>query len=185
LFTVVHDARHPFVVRTARTTVRDVGTTFDVRAYAADANERVTVAEGEVAVAGVALHARDAASLDASGHVTVRRNVDVSAPMAWVQGRLVFEDTPLADAARMLARTYDLDMTIADSTLGTELVTASFAAGESAGEVLRAVTLAVGAHYEQTGRKVVIRRGAVPAGHPGATPGAASLQRLTRAGTDR
>jgi ferric-dicitrate binding protein FerR (iron transport regulator) len=182
----VHDVRRPFVVQTFRATIRDVGTTFDVRAYASDLGERVTVAEGEVAVAGVALRARDQASLDDAGHISVRRNVEVTAPMAWVQGRLVFEDTPLADAARMLARTYDLDVAVADSSLGRERVTAAFPAGEAVGEVLRAVTLAVGAHYEQIGRTVMIRRGAARTRQPSAAATAATaVQRLARGDADR
>jgi ferric-dicitrate binding protein FerR (iron transport regulator) len=180
LFAVVHDARRPFAVRTARTVVRDVGTTFAVTAYADDACERVAVVEGEVALQGVALHANDMATVDSAGRLAVRRAVDVTAYTGWTQGGLVFKDTPLGEAMRDLARTFDLDVTIADSELAVKLVTGSFR-DQPADEVLSAITHVVGAHYERTGRTVVIRRGALPVGRP--APAGIAPQRLTRAGT--
>jgi transmembrane sensor len=161
-FAVVHDADHPFAVRTSRAVVRDVGTTFSVRAYVGDAEQRVVVSEGQVALGAVTLGARDLAAVNAAGLVTVRHGVDVSRYAAWTQGQLVFEDTPLREVTAELGRTYDLDVTLADSTLGKELVTASFT-DQSVDEVLRVVTHVVGATYRRTGRTVVIRRGPVPA----------------------
>jgi ferric-dicitrate binding protein FerR (iron transport regulator) len=182
LFTVVHDAVHPFAVRTAHTTVRDVGTTFVVRAYAQDPDERVAVGEGEVALPGAELRARDVASVDVSGRVSVRRDVDVAPYLTWVQGGLVFQDTPLRDVVRELARTYDLEVTVADTALEGEVLSASFN-GESADEVLGVITHIVGAHFTRSGRAVVIRRGAVPVGRPGAASDAA--QRVARGGERR
>jgi transmembrane sensor len=160
----VHDERHPFVVRTARGTVRDVGTTFAVRAYGDDAEHLVAVAEGEVSVGATVLTARDVATIGEGGRVAVRRGVDVARYLDWAQGRLVFDGTPLADAARELSRAYNLDVRIADSTLSRKLVTASFTS-ESVDEVLDVVTNIVGARYDRNGRTVVIQRGSVPAGH--------------------
>jgi transmembrane sensor len=170
VFAVVHDAKRPFVVHTQHTTVRDVGTTFVVRAYAPDGAARVAVAEGEVAVGGAALKANDAASIDTAGRITVRRGVDVSRDFGWSTGRLEFEDTPLRDVAKEIERTYGIDVTIADSAIARKLVTASFS-DESVDEVLTTVTRVVGAQYTRNGRTVVIRRGVVPAGQRGGTPG--------------
>jgi ferric-dicitrate binding protein FerR (iron transport regulator) len=162
LLTVVHDPRRPFVVRTAHAVVRDVGTTFMVRAYADDPLERIVVSEGQVAVADVGLGTHDAASIDGVGHVTVRRGVDLAADLAWVRGGLAFTDAPLRDVVRELARTYGVDVTIADTVLAGKLVTASFG-DEPIDAVLNVVTLAVGAHYERHGPSVVIRSGIAPA----------------------
>jgi ferric-dicitrate binding protein FerR (iron transport regulator) len=178
LFTVVHDARRPFQVRTRHTTVTDVGTTFAVRAYADDADEQIAVAEGEVALPGAALSARDVAAVDSAGRIRVRRGVDVSPYVGFAQGLLAFKDTPLSEAARDLARTFDLDVTIADSTLATKPVTASFT-GQPVDEVLDVVSHVVGAHFERHGRAVVIRRGVAPVGRRG--PATTAEQRMTDA----
>ncbi len=157
-FAVVHDAAHPFAVHTSRVTVRDVGTTFAVRAYEDDGAARVAVADGEVAIGSVRLHAHDLALIDGTGRVRTHGGADVTAELAWTQGGLAFHDTPLADVARDVARTFDLHVTIADSGLAMQLVTATFGA-ESADDVLDEVTRLVGARYERVGQRVVIRRG--------------------------
>lgn len=166
VFAVVHDATRPFVVRTARGDVRDVGTTFVVRAYGEDSTARIAVAEGEVAVGGTSLHAHDAAAIDRVGRMTVRRGVDVTTEFGWSTGVLVFADTPLREVARELERTYALTVAIEDSVIAGKLVTATFT-DETVDEVLSTVTRVVGARFARTGKMVVIRRGVVPAGAGG------------------
>jgi ferric-dicitrate binding protein FerR (iron transport regulator) len=166
LFTVVHDSRHPFLVRTARAVVRDVGTTFTVVAYAKDPGVEVAVAEGEVSVAGSALKASDVGTIGATGLLTVRHRADVRPYVAWSQGSLVFIDTPLREVMRVLDRTYDLQITLADSALGAQLITATFA-NQPPDVVLDDITAIVGAAYEWSSRSVVIRRRARAPAHPG------------------
>ncbi len=161
LFAVRHDARHPFVVRTAHVQVRDVGTIFGVRAYTDDATERVAVAEGAVTVGdgtvrGISLAARDVAVVDSLKRIELYHAVDLSPDLAWAQGRLVFRDTPLREVARDLGRAFDLTINIADSTLAARPVTAAFG-DDPVDEVLDAITRAVGASYQQTGRHVLIK----------------------------
>jgi transmembrane sensor len=169
LFTVVHDARHPFVVQTARTLVRDVGTTFTVVAYAKDPGVEVAVAEGEVSVAGAALKAHDVGTINATGRLTVRHRVDVRPYVAWSQGSLVFINTPLRDVMRVLGRTYDLQITLADSALGTQLITETFT-NQPPAVVLDDITAIVGAAYERSSRSVIIRRRARGAAHQSGAP---------------
>ncbi len=162
-FAVVHDDRRPFSVRTSWAMARDVGTAFDVRAYPEDAEMRIAVAEGDVALAplfpprsrATQLLAGDVAMIGGEG-VTVRHGANIASLTAWRQGRLVFQDTPLRDVARDLGRAFDLDVTVGDSVLGSRRVTATFG-DEPEDEVLTAVAQIVGGRYERTGRRVVIR----------------------------
>ena len=64
-FTVVHNTRRPFSVRTAQTVTRDVGTAFDLQAYAETGTTRVIVTEGTVDVGGLSLEAGQAAVVTA------------------------------------------------------------------------------------------------------------------------
>ncbi len=170
--TVVHDAAHPFAVRTARAVVRDIGTRFVMQAYATDPLERVAVADGAVVLApnrsttfgnagdtrpGTTLGPGSVATVDGVGRVTLRTGVDVTPYLAWTQGRLVFQNTPLADVARQLSRTFDLSITVADSVLATDEVTGAYG-NESPDDILDDITRAAGARYERAGRVVVIRR---------------------------
>jgi ferric-dicitrate binding protein FerR (iron transport regulator) len=162
--TVVHDAARPLAVRTTFGDVRDIGTTFAVRAYGDDQQMRVAVVEGEVAV-GTApgLRAGDVAAVDAGGQVQVKRGVNLAPDLAWVQGGLAFDGVPLRDVIRDVARAFNLTITIADSTLGAEHVTASFGS-EPADAVLAEVTGVVGGTYERSGNTVVIRRRSAASG---------------------
>ncbi len=182
-FAVTHDAAHPFAVRAHGAVARDIGTAFDIRAYPEDAGVRIAVAEGAAAVTAasecrvatggkattpcvVEARAGDVATVKGD-EVTVRHRGDVGVYTVWIQGGLVFEDTPLRDAVRDLARAFDLDITVADSALLSQPITASFGP-EPVEEALDLVTLAVGARYERSGRKVIIRQ--QPAGAERTTP---------------
>ncbi len=173
LIAVVHDPGHPFTIRTRRAEIRDIGTTFVVRAYADDAEDRVVVTEGQLSLtagrggaradrAGAPLSAGDVATI-ADTAITVVHGAKVDTYTAWAQGRLVFDSTPLGAAVRELARTFDLQVTIADSSLAGERVTGTFD-NLAVDEVLNEVTWVVGARFERHGRTVVIhRRGGQPA----------------------
>ena len=152
-FDVVHDQAKPFAVHLDNTTVRDVGTRFGVRAYAGERRVQVVVAEGRVAVQDTELGAGQLARLDSAGALSVARHVDMSRYLGWTEGRLALYDTPLADALPDLARWYDLDITLAEATLGQRRFTFE-ARGEPLAQVLDGIALLVHARYERHGRSV-------------------------------
>jgi transmembrane sensor len=138
LFHVAKDPSRPFIVYSDGTTVRAVGTQFDV--YRKHDETVVTVLEGRVAVAeaGAAISASDQKVrqdapifLTAGEQVTmpareVAKSVPKSAPKpkytdpavatAWVQKRLIFEDTPLSEVADEFNR-YNLRRLLIDPEL--------------------------------------------------------------------
>ncbi len=189
-FVVAHDTAHPFTVRAANTVTMDIGTRFDVRAYPDDHRVRIAVAEGMVALrtptdlaalAHPPLTAGDVASVDSAGVYAVAHVRDVGSILSWHQGGLMFDHTPLSDAIRDLHRAFDVDITVADSTLLTQHITASF--GEApVDEVLEAVAFAVGASYERAGRRVMIRRQAPSAQSPVSPPSGQSITTLRGSG---
>ncbi len=177
-FAVVHDAAHPFAVRTRDAVVRDVGTAFDVRAYPEDAGARIAVAEGTVMVtvargcrAGrdtcdAQTHAGKVATVSNAG-IVIREGADIAALTAWMQGQLVFEDAPLSDVAHELDRAFDIQITIADSGLAVHQVSGVFD-NETVDQVLDDITGVIGGRYERVGRTVVIRRNLSRAAQPSA-----------------
>jgi ferric-dicitrate binding protein FerR (iron transport regulator) len=158
LFTVVHDPNHPFEIHTARTVVHDVGTTFDVLAYASDSIERIAVIDGQVSVGGASLASRDVGTLDSGGRLTLHHNADVRRLLLWSEGGLTFADTPLIDVVHALQRNYDLQITLPYPSLGAQRVTASFSAGTPVDVVLHDVTAIIGATYRHSGQSIVIER---------------------------
>jgi transmembrane sensor len=159
-FTVAHDADRPFMVRAGATVARDIGTAFTVRRYSGEP-VRVAVAEGVVGIGAMQLRRGDVATVDGV-NTTVVRGTPLGPYVAWVQGGLVFDATPLRQAVADLSRMYDLEIVVADSGLLAEPITATIDA-EPVDDVLRAVTFVIGARYERVGRRVVIRRAIAPA----------------------
>ena len=159
-FIVRHDARRPFMVRTRHGTTEDLGTEFDVRAYPEEAELRVVVAAGSVAIrpaggtgaVALTLRPRDLALIDARGEATVTTGVTLENHIAWIRGRLVFDDAPLRAVVAQLERWYDLDMQ-ADPALDDERLTISFTT-ESPDEALAALAKVLNVRVTRAGRSV-------------------------------
>ena len=109
LFNVTKDPSRPFFVDTPAGSVRVTGTTFNVRTEPNAAAFEVTVVEGSVQVspadsnsrnspATMALGAGDQYSSRAGG-VRPLTAKELEDALAWRQGKIVFDDTPLSDAA--------------------------------------------------------------------------------------
>lgn len=125
IFAVAKDAERPFIVETRNGAVRVTGTQFNVRNDDAAGVLEVTVLEGSVLVrpaapdggtppAPIALKAADQL-LSRDGQVSVR-NLPAAAladAVAWRQGRIVFDDVPLAEAAQRFAHYHGRSISVA------------------------------------------------------------------------
>jgi transmembrane sensor len=166
-FEVRHDARRPFRVHAGGATAEDLGTTFGVRAYAEDRAVRVVVAEGMVALGPAASHGARGRVLTRGelgrlprGETTASvQRVNVDAYLGWTTGRLDFDETPLPEVVAQLGRWYDARFRIADSSLASRRLTASFT-DRSLGEVLAVLAPALDVRFERAGDSVVVRAAA-------------------------
>ncbi|MFI5312064.1 MAG: FecR family protein [Gemmatimonadales bacterium] len=171
-FDVKHDADHPFAVRVLGGVISDVGTTFTVHADRGD-GVVVSVTSGAVELRGSAsgadrgavLRAGDLGVVDGAGAVTSQQGGATPDDTAWMTGRLVFRDAPLAKVRADLRRWYGVELVTTDSTLVRRHVTASFN-NDSQRQVLKVITLALGASYEVRGDTVLLRSSASPAVRP-------------------
>ena len=122
LFRVAKDKQRPFVVRAGEAQVRAVGTEFDV--YRKQTETVVTVVEGRVETypgsggraAAIVISAGE--QLTVLPHsVTKPTRADTVAATAWVQKRLIFEETPLSEVAEEFNRYNRRPLTIDDDEL--------------------------------------------------------------------
>ena len=129
------------------------------------AGTRVAVDSGFVSIAstdqndgpGAVLGARDRATVDPLGVVTVERLAVLDDDLAWTQGRLVFRDAPLILVAAELYRWYGVRLSVADSSLANLHLTASFS-GEPVDRVLNVIALSLGARIERKGNVAILHR---------------------------
>jgi len=146
LFRVAKDPSRPFVVRAEAAQVRAIGTQFGVEQ--SRAGVVVTVAEGKVAVgsdlppgsrSGATSPSRTAEVLLTAGQqviVTRRgsaepvRTVDTDRELAWVAGRLVFDNDSVADVVEEFNRYNVVQMHVASPELARREVSGVFDASE-------------------------------------------------------
>ena len=125
LFRVAKDKQRPFVVRAGDAQVRAVGTEFDV--YRKQTKTVVTVVEGRVETYPESGGAGAAAIVLSAGEqltvlphtVTKPTRADIVAATAWVQKRLMFEETPLSEVAEEFNRYNRRPLAIEDPELQT------------------------------------------------------------------
>ena len=175
-FDVVHDPAHPFIVHAADAVAEELGTAFSVSASTRDTTVRVVVANGRVMVrpanamrtAGVLLSRGDLGEVhpvgDAESRVT-RRRVDLAVALAWVEGRLVFDRTPMRDVLAALEARYDVSFTVSDSSLLSERVSGPFQ-GDALHDILAQLAAVSDLDVTQSGTRVVLSRTKRPSARP-------------------
>lgn len=112
-FEVAHRSNQPFVVKVSGTEVKDIGTAFNINAYADEPGARITLVEGAVAVAHqdrqVVLKPGQQARLDGA-QLSVAAGVDVDEVLAWKNGQFQFDNAGTAEIMQQVARWYDVDV---------------------------------------------------------------------------
>lgn len=156
LFDVASDPQRPFIVESAATTVRAVGTSFTVRRFEADRIE-VVVREGVVAVDSL-----DSPGSPSTELVANMRALDqpgmaptvepfgedlVTQHLAWREGMIAFDGDTLADAAREFARYSATPLRVDDAEVAQLRVVGLFASNDPAG-FARAAALSLGLETE-------------------------------------
>jgi transmembrane sensor len=167
MFDVARDQGRPFVVEAADTSVRAVGTSFNVRHLAAQPVE-VTVRQGSIEInrsgirRGTTRHLSEnmrAISSTSKPEIvtTVVAPQELSLQLAWREGMLSFEDVPLRQAADQFARYSDRHIYFSDPAIGHETVTGLFAANDPVG-FARSVALSLDLKADAGTGGIVLRR---------------------------
>ena len=158
-FVVAKMPARPFVVHTAAGNARVLGTRFELATQEHDL--KLVVVEGRVALTTSAGHVEVGAG-EQSG-VRDRQTI-APTPVAnadrmeqWVGKFLVFQSTPVRDAAREVERMYGVRIVVADSVISKRTVTATFT-DQTATQVLDVICSVVNAQCESKPGEVVISR---------------------------
>ncbi|OAI30288.1 FecR family protein [Methylomonas koyamae] len=129
-FTVAHDPQKPFEVVAAAGKIRDIGTRFNVCHW--QGRIAVSVLEGEVDVSTASsthserLAAGNQISYDPRGTMARQTVFDAAAVTAWRKDLLVFDKVSLTDVLAQLSRYHDVELKLADPTLGAMKVSGDF-----------------------------------------------------------
>jgi transmembrane sensor len=165
LFQVAKDRHRPFVVRAGDRTITALGTKFDVRLSPEEL--RVTLAEGSVAVAPVRAGRGSVRQImkpqqqlvEVAGASSPQlRTIDADKALSWVDGRVFFDNEPLASAVEEMNQYSDRQIVV-DPGVANLRINGMFRTSNQAGfvEGLQ-IALPVDVHNDEQGRMVVSRR---------------------------
>lgn len=133
VFSVAHEPFRAFTVTAGDLQIRDIGTRFNV--YHKENDTRVAVLEGEVALKpkGSWLDSELQAGFSrrfSNGRLQPVEAIDRNKESVWLDGRLVFEHTPLSEVVEELARYHEVGFVFADPSLAKLTLSGTFYTGD-------------------------------------------------------
>lgn len=159
-FEVAHDAQRPFLVNTANAQIKVLGTKFGI--WSRGEETRVVVREGRVALrdeagksAGVELTANQMSWRRGRNEAEPTRAIDAGYALGWLEGRIVFDQTSLAEVAAELQRVYNVEIVLANAGLARHTITGSFNR-KPVDSVLASICLTLNLKHKQEGGKYIV-----------------------------
>jgi transmembrane sensor len=145
-FEVVHDAKKPFIIYSGTVRTQVLGTSFTVSAYNEQKPTKVTVLTGKV---GVIDQSNKAEAMLTRGlcattdHIhqnfTISRIADPEEAIAWLDDKLMFENTTLADVVTALSNKYAVTIKISNKRIAAQRITAIFQ-NQTLPDILKGIT---------------------------------------------
>lgn len=157
-FEVAHDTTKPFVIRAPATSIRVLGTSFNLKAYEGE-ESRVSVVTGKVQFwlnsdpeKGLIL----TAGMVASAADKVKREAGEAAThLAWKENRLFFDNAPMSEVVKTLERHYGADLELRMADQGKMRLTGTFDA-MALETMLQRLEYSLDIHYKKEGKKIII-----------------------------
>ena len=156
-FEVVHNAAHPFKVVANGETVEDIGTHFNINAYADEPSVKTTLIEGSVKVSkkdkNVVLKPGQRSVISSVNNKITIETADAN-DAAWKEGYFEFKKASIQTVMRELARWYDVDVEY-EGTTPTTMITGKWHRNLKASQALEILSY-IGIHFKIEDKKIII-----------------------------
>ncbi|MEO8534636.1 MAG: FecR domain-containing protein [Flavobacterium sp.] len=140
-FEVAKDKLHPFIVNANQVDIEVLGTKFNVSAYPENPTVNSTLLEGSIQLYevenksnAVVLKPNQMATWQNNAKKITTKEVDPAFYAAWTKGELAFKDTPFSTIAKIIQRTYDIEIINENSDLARQNFTGTIKVSESSVE---------------------------------------------------
>jgi transmembrane sensor len=164
-FDIRQDRNRPFYIQAGNAIVEVIGTSFDVRSYPEDEDMHVVVREGTVELRRMddpdnRLIVNEGYMGQVSRHngrIALEMVEEMKDYFGWMEGRLIFRETPLADVFRQIERWYDVRIKtgLSDEQLRDKKLTADLKT-RSVQEVLNVIEMSMDIEVTIDGDKVFV-----------------------------
>ncbi len=157
-FEVAKNKAKPFIVTTGGMQVEVLGTHFNVKAYADEAEMKTTLVEGSVRIsngktAGI-LKPGQQAQTSGTGKLKINDHADIEEVLSWKNGRIAFTNAGLESIMRQVSKWYDVDIEYA-GTVPDRTFTADISRNTNLSEFLKVLELS-NIHFRIDGRKLIV-----------------------------
>lgn len=158
-FEVVHNSKQPFKVKTSGQTVQDIGTQFNVNAYADEDAAATTLVEGSVKIydakGQTMMKPGQQYLLKANGVPEVKSDVNIEEVTAWKTGMFQFNNANIQTIMRQIARWYDIEVEYKGSA-PNYTYHGKISRNSNASQVLKILELS-GINFTIEGRKIIVK----------------------------
>jgi|GEM_PF-1111410 len=156
-FEIATDKHKPFIVHTPSLDVTVLGTSFVVKEQQHFAT--VSVITGKVKVAAAeqplaALEAGRQVRYNKQSRKAALQPVDVEQVMAWTQHSFSFQEVPLEQVLQAIAKKWNVKLELPAVASGKEF-SGDFSNNDSLDDMMAALALATGIHWEKTGTGII------------------------------
>lgn len=162
-FEVTPNRDKPFIVNTSGVDIQVLGTKFNVSSYTEDAFIQTTLVEGSVHVQSkeessesILLKPNFQASFNKEEMKLASAEVNVSEYTAWIQRRIVFNNTDFKELIARIERTYNVKIINQNEALENERFTGEFDI-ENIETVFEALSTSISFKYEITNNLITIK----------------------------
>lgn len=158
-FDLIPDPNRKFIVDLGTFQVKDIGTTFNVRAYESEHTISTTLIKGQVDLikdsekSFLTLKPGEFAEYDKTSKEIAVNQQDPSIVTAWKDGKFVFIDQTLSDICLELENWYNIEIEIEDQKLAGTRYTSVIKRSTTVEMVLRILAVTDQIHYEITNKK--------------------------------
>lgn len=163
-FDVARDTASPFLVCLEHTTIKVLGTSFNVTAYPEEGREITTLVRGSVSMKQKTsgkkfiLTPGQQGNYDISKQTLTQQQVDVSYYTSWKNGVFAFDKQPVEQVMKILSRWYLFKIRYTEPTLKSILYTGKIARHASIQEVLHTFELLDELRFEVRGKEIIVSR---------------------------
>ena len=182
-FKVPHNDKHSFIVHTPKAVIRDLGTTFNVKAYTGSPVTEATLIEGVIEVSfktkqarkirlspgeKLVLRNKPAQTQDRQEPEAIEQVFEISKIVpyaetndiietAWIEDKLIFRNERFEDLAKMMERRYNISIVIKDQEIRDYEVTGIFR-NENMMEALKLLQVIVPFKIKLNNGQVIINK---------------------------
>lgn len=158
-FEVKRDEKHPFKINMGNSTLKVLGTKFNVSAYPAEKYVEVVLKQGKVEFIDNVNHRKDTLSpaerLVFKDGMVIKSAADPEKYNGWTRGKLIFRGDPMPEVVRRIERWYNVKVELADRELEKYSYRATFE-DDAIEDVFRYLSMTSPIRYKITAREMTV-----------------------------